>query len=40
MTKDQLESAPKYADDDDWNWSSQEYIGLVDSHYRPMNAFI
>ena len=40
ITKGQLESAPKYADDDDWNWASQEYIGQVDTHYRPMNAFI
>jgi hypothetical protein len=40
ITKAQLESAPKYADDDDWNWASQEYVGQVDTHYRPMNVFI
>jgi hypothetical protein len=38
ITKDQLESAPKYADDDEWNWTDEEYIGQVDTHYRPINA--
>ena len=35
ITKDQLQGAPKYSDDDNWNWESQEYIGRVDTHYRP-----
>jgi hypothetical protein len=39
ITKGQLESAPKYADDDDWNWTSPESMGLVDTHYRSMSAF-
>jgi hypothetical protein len=40
ITKDQLEGAPKYSDDDDWNWTSQEYVGLVDTHYRPLGAYL
>ena len=35
ITKTQLENAPKYRDDDDWNWASEESMGLVDQHYRP-----
>jgi hypothetical protein len=34
ITKSQLENAPKYRDDDDWNWASPESMGQVDSHYR------
>jgi hypothetical protein len=35
ITKGQLENAPKYREDDDWNWSSLESMGQVDEHYRP-----
>jgi hypothetical protein len=39
ISKDQLTGAPKYRDDENWDWENQEYIALVDSHYRPI-AFI
>ena len=39
ITRTQLEGAPKYREDENWDWASQEYIGQVDSHYRP-TAFI
>jgi hypothetical protein len=39
VTKDQLQSAPKYSDDDNWDWENREYIGRVDTHYPP-SAFI
>ena len=39
ITREKLEGAPKYREDDSWNWNSQEYIGQVDTHYRPV-AFI
>ncbi|HEX3484227.1 MAG TPA: PRC-barrel domain-containing protein [Micropepsaceae bacterium] len=39
ITSDQLKGAPKYSDDDNWDWNNQEYIGQVDTHYRPA-AFI
>ncbi|HXJ01107.1 MAG TPA: PRC-barrel domain-containing protein [Micropepsaceae bacterium] len=39
ITKEQLKGAPKYADDESWDWESREYIGQVDTHYRPI-AFI
>ena len=39
LTKDQLMGAPKYSDDENWDWDSREYIGQVDTHYRPI-AFI
>lgn len=39
ISKEMLDRAPKYHDEDDWNWESQEYLGQVDTHYRPA-AFI
>jgi sporulation protein YlmC with PRC-barrel domain len=35
ITRNQLEGAPKYGEDESWDWNSQEYIGQVDTHYRP-----
>jgi sporulation protein YlmC with PRC-barrel domain len=39
ITREQLENAPRYRDDDRWDWTSPEYTGQVDTHYRPF-AFI
>ena len=35
ITRDQLESAPKFTDEDSWNWSDRQALGSIDSHYQP-----
>jgi PRC-barrel domain protein len=39
LTRDQLESAPKYRESDNWDWSNRRELGQIDEHYRPF-AFI
>ena len=39
VTREQLQNAPRYRDDDRWDWTSPEYPRQVDEHYRPV-AFI
>lgn len=34
ITRDQLENAPKFRGEDNWDWSD-EYIEEVDTHYKP-----
>ncbi len=34
ITREQLENAPRYADDDSWEWSTSSR-GEIDEHYRP-----
>jgi len=38
ITRDQLESAPKYREEDSWDWSNREYLGQIDEHYQPYNS--
>jgi sporulation protein YlmC with PRC-barrel domain len=39
ITREQLQNAPRYRDEDRWDWTSPEYPRQVDEHYRPF-AFI
>src|SRR4051812_30124328 len=39
ITREQLQNAPRYSDEDSWDWRSPEYSRQVDTHYRP-SAFI
>ena len=39
ITREQLQNAPRYREDDQWDWTSPEYARQVDEHYRPF-AFI
>jgi len=39
LTRDQLESAPKYRESDTWDWSDRRELGQIDEHYKPF-AFI
>ncbi len=39
ITREQLENAPRYHEDERWDWASPEYPRQVDTHYRPF-AFI
>lgn len=39
IAREQLEDAPKYREDETWDWSSPQYSQEVDRHYRPF-AFI
>jgi hypothetical protein len=33
LTEDQLRGAPKYADEDDWNWANASGLGAIDTYY-------
>ena len=35
ITRDQLESAPKYRETESWDWSNRRELGQIDEHYRP-----
>ena len=35
ITREQLQNAPRYQEDDRWDWASPEYARQVDTHYRP-----
>lgn len=35
VTRDQLETAPKYREEDSWDWSNRQYLGQIDEHYKP-----
>ena len=35
VSREQLENAPRYHEDDRWDWTSPEYTRQVDTHYRP-----
>jgi len=35
ITRDQLETAPKYREEDSWDWSNRQYLGQIDEHYKP-----
>ena len=35
ITREQLENAPRYHEDESWDWTSPEYTRQVDTHYRP-----
>jgi len=39
ITREQLQNAPRYREDERWDWGSPEYTRQVDEHYRPF-AFI
>ena len=39
ITREQLQNAPRYHEDDRWDWTNKEYTQQVDTHYRPF-AFI
>jgi len=39
LTKDQLKTAPKYREDESWDWGSRTSTEEVDRHYVPF-AFI
>ena len=39
ITREQLQNAPRYHEDDRWDWTNPEYTKQVDTHYRPF-AFI
>ena len=39
VTREQLQNAPRYREDDRWDWTRPESIREVDEHYRPI-AFI
>jgi hypothetical protein len=39
ITRDQLENAPRYRDEDSWDWSDRRSLGQIDQHYKPF-AFI
>ena len=38
ITRDQLENAPKYREDDSWDWSNRQYLGQIDEHYKPFTV--
>jgi len=33
VTEDQLRGAPKYADEDEWNWANAAGLGAIDTYY-------
>ena len=35
ITREQLENAPRYHEDESWDWSSSEHARQVDTHYPP-----
>ena len=35
ITRDLLESAPKFRDEDNWDWSNRQSLGSIDQHYKP-----
>ncbi len=35
VTREQLESAPRYRNDETWDWSDRKRMGEIDTHYRP-----
>lgn len=35
ITREQLENAPRYHEDDPWDWASPEHTQQIDRHYRP-----
>ena len=35
ITREQLENAPRYHEDESWDWASSEHTRQVDTHYRP-----
>ena len=39
ITREQLQNAPRYHEDERWDWTNLEYTKQVDTHYRPF-AFI
>jgi hypothetical protein len=34
ITRAQLETAPKYHEEDSWDWSDRQYLGQIDEHYK------
>lgn len=35
ITRDLLENAPKFRDEDSWDWSNRQNIGSIGKHYKP-----
>ena len=35
IARDQLENAPRYRDEDGWDWSDRRSLGQIDQHYKP-----
>lgn len=35
VTRDELEGAPRYEDEDNWDWSNRQSLGEIDRHYKP-----
>lgn len=35
ITREQLGSAPKFTDEDSWDWSNRQTLGSIDQHYKP-----
>ena len=35
ITRDLLENAPKFRDEDSWDWSNRQSLGSIDQHYKP-----
>lgn len=35
ITRQQLETAPKFRDEDSWDWSNRQTLGSIDRHYKP-----
>jgi sporulation protein YlmC with PRC-barrel domain len=35
INREQLETAPRYHEDDPWDWASPESKAQIDRHYRP-----
>ncbi|MGH6754925.1 MAG: PRC-barrel domain-containing protein [Bradyrhizobium sp.] len=38
LTEDQLNGAPKYAAEDEWDWDDPERVRAVDAYYGPQGA--
>lgn len=36
ITREQLENAPRYHEDEAWDWASPDYTQQIDTHYRPL----
>jgi hypothetical protein len=35
ITREQLQNAPRYREDESWDWASPESTTQIDTHYRP-----
>jgi hypothetical protein len=39
ITREQLENAPRFREEDSWDWTDRRSVGQIDEHYKPF-AFI